>query len=167
MGGILSCLVSQSLCCIGSNALSCCCKCINSSSISTRIGYALMFLLTASLSFAATLPQVSLQINRILQINCLECVGILSVYRICAANCILHLCLSLLMIGVESSKDARSKLQNGFWSLKLLLWMLLIGASLYIPNQVFIGIGKYLDIPGAFLFILVQVISICYVRLSF
>lgn len=165
MGGILSCLVSQSLCCIGSNALSCCCKFINSSSISTRIGYALMFLLTASLSFVSTLPQVSLQINRILQINCLECVGILSVYRICAANCILHLFLSLLMIGVESSKDSRSKLQNGFWSLKLLIWMALIGLSIYIPNQVFIGIGKYLDIPGAFIFILVQVMSLSYHRL--
>ena len=159
MGGILSCLVSQSLCCIGSNALSCCCKCFNSSSVSTRIGYALMFLLTATLSFVSLLPQVTLQINRVLKINCLECVGILSVYRICATNCIVHVCLCLLMIGVESSKDARSKLQNGFWSLKLFLWICILGLSMYVPNQVFIGIGKYLDIPGAFLFILVQVNS--------
>lgn len=160
MGGIVSCLVSQSICCIGSNAISCCCKCINASSISTRIGYALLFLTTCILSLAALNQNVESKINTFLQINCLECVGVLSVYRICAASCLLHFLLSFVMVGVESSQDPRSKLQNGFWGLKLVVYVLILGGSMYIPNEVFIWMGKYLDIPGAFLFVLVQVLFI-------
>jgi hypothetical protein len=64
------------------------------------------------------------------------------------------------MVGVESSQDPRSKLQNGFWGLKLVVYVLILGGSMYIPNEVFIWMGKYLDIPGAFLFVLVQVLFI-------
>jgi hypothetical protein len=118
-----------------------------------------MFLATSLLSLAALSRNVEIQINKFLDIpECLDCVGILSVYRICAASCLLHLLLSLLMVGVESSQDSRSKLQNGYWAVKIVLWCAFLGGSMYMPNGIFIGIGKYLFMPGAFLFILVQVV---------
>jgi hypothetical protein len=69
-----------------------------------------------------------------------------------------HLLFSLFMIGVENSRDKRSDLQNGYWSVKLIVWYGIGALSFMIPNDFFIGWSKYVNIPGAFLFVLIQVV---------
>ena len=62
------------------------------------------------------------------------------------------------MYGIESSKDWRSSIQNGFWGPKLFLWYGIGALSFFIPNEFFMGYGIYVNMPGAFLFILIQVV---------
>ena len=62
------------------------------------------------------------------------------------------------MIGVENSRDKRSDLQNGFWAVKLIVWYGIGALSFMIPNDFFIGWSTYVNIPGAFLFVLIQVV---------
>ncbi|TPX60509.1 hypothetical protein PhCBS80983_g01692 [Powellomyces hirtus] len=63
-----------------------------------------------------------------------------------------------IMYDVRSSKDARSGLQNGFWAWKILAWAGLVVLNFFIPNEFFMFIGRYLFMPGAFLFILIQIV---------
>ncbi|KAJ3018046.1 hypothetical protein HKX48_003199 [Thoreauomyces humboldtii] len=66
--------------------------------------------------------------------------------------------MSALMYDVKSSKDFRSAIQNGYWAWKLLAWAGLVVLGFFIPNEAFMFIGHYIDMPGAFLFILVQIV---------
>jgi hypothetical protein len=65
---------------------------------------------------------------------------------------------ALLMMGVQSSKEPRAELQNGYWIPKLLGWVGIAVGSFFIPNEFFIGWGTFVNMPGAFLFILIQVV---------
>ncbi len=62
------------------------------------------------------------------------------------------------MMGVQSSKEPRAELQNGYWIPKLLGWVGIAVGSFFIPNEFFIGWGTFVNMPGAFLFILIQVV---------
>jgi len=46
-------------------------------------------------------------------LDCKNVVGYLAVYRVCFALCAFFFFFMLLMIKVQSSKDPRSKIQNG------------------------------------------------------
>jgi len=46
-------------------------------------------------------------------LDCKNDVGYLAVYRVCFALCAFFFFFMLLMIKVQSSKDPRSKIQNG------------------------------------------------------
>lgn len=61
------------------------------------------------------------------------------------------------MIGVKTSRDMRSKIQNGFWGIKLLLLVGLMVAAFFIDNTFFTGAWGYIALLGAFFFILIQV----------
>ncbi|KAI8899421.1 hypothetical protein BC833DRAFT_585888 [Globomyces pollinis-pini] len=51
MGGMLSCLVTQTACCFGNAALSCFCNiCGQKSSTASRVGFALQYLFSAGLA---------------------------------------------------------------------------------------------------------------------
>lgn len=63
-----------------------------------------------------------------------------------------------IMYNVKSSRDFRSAIQNGFWAWKLLAWAGLVVLNFFIPNEFFMAIGKYIDMPGAFIFILIQIV---------
>ncbi|KAI8904778.1 serine incorporator/TMS membrane protein [Gorgonomyces haynaldii] len=152
MGGILSSIATQAACCFGNAALSCFCKmCGTKSSTASRVGYALLFLLTSILSYTV--------MNKSL-IPCPEgkCHGILGVYRVCFASSLFHLILSLGLYNVTSSKDMRAGVQNGFWGPKMLVYGLLMYIAYLIPNQFFIGFAQYVDMPGAAIFIFIQMI---------
>ena len=62
------------------------------------------------------------------------------------------------MWGVQSSQEWRAKIQNGYWAFKWLAWAALIVLAFFLPNQFITGWGKYVNMPGATLFILIQVI---------
>ena len=45
------------------------------------------------------------------------------------------LLMALIMIGVKSSKDPRSGIQNGFWAIKLLVLIGCIVGAFFIPKS--------------------------------
>ena len=49
-------------------------------------------------------------------------------------------------------------MQNGFWGFKVIFWLGLVIAAFFIPNEFFVGWRAYIDIPGAAIFILIQII---------
>ncbi|KAJ3323952.1 hypothetical protein HDV06_000928 [Boothiomyces sp. JEL0866] len=95
-----------------------------------------------------------------LDLNCPngQCYGVLAVYRICFATSIFHLLMCIGMYGVKSSQDWRSGIQNGYWAFKWLAWAGLIVLAFFLPNGFIMGWGHYINMPGATVFILIQLI---------
>lgn len=59
---------------------------------------------------------------------------------------------------VSSTRDWRASIQNGYWGVKLLAWTAIAVLSFFIPNEFFTGWATFIDMPGAGLFIFIQVI---------
>jgi stearoyl-CoA desaturase (delta-9 desaturase) len=47
----------------------------------------------------------------------------MAVYRLMSGMAVFHLLMSLLMINVKNSEDARAKFQDGWWIVKVPLWL--------------------------------------------
>jgi len=95
-----------------------------------------------------------------LQVKCEDFVGYLAVYRICFIVTLFFLLMSLLMIGVKSSRDPRAPLQNGFWGIKFIILLGGIIGAFFIPHGSFGPVWMYFGLIGGFLFILVQLVLI-------
>ncbi|XP_044267261.1 probable serine incorporator isoform X2 [Tribolium madens] len=177
MGAVLGlCSAAQLACCCGSTACSLCCSACPScrNSTSSRIMYALMLLLgtiTACVMLAPGLqdalrkvPFCSNSTNNYLptsvSINCDQAVGYLAVYRICFILTCFFVLMALMMIGVKSSRDPRSGIQNGFWGLKYLVVIGGIIGAFFIPEGSFGDTWMYFGMIGGFLFIVIQLILI-------
>ncbi|RKP03832.1 hypothetical protein CXG81DRAFT_9059 [Caulochytrium protostelioides] len=171
MGGVFSGLATSVatnvLCCFGSATCSACGSIFHArSSTVSRVGYALLFLLTGVLAWVMETDWAVSRISPItydyLKLHCPQggnaCFGHLAVYRLCAATWTFHALLFAGTYGVRSSRDVRAGLQNGFWGLKLLLWMLLVGAAFTIPNPVFTAWAHTIAAPLAALFLLTQIV---------
>ncbi|KAI8818912.1 serine incorporator/TMS membrane protein [Fimicolochytrium jonesii] len=165
MGNILGCIATEAACCFGKTACNCFCKiCGSRSSTATRVGYASMFVVTAILSWIMQSDWAEKKLEDIshgyLKMECPQgdCYGNLAVYRICFATTVFHILLSCLMYNVRSSRDFRSGIQNGFWAWKFLAWAAVVVLHFFMPNEYFMFIGKWVDMPGAFVFILLQVV---------
>jgi hypothetical protein len=97
------------------------------------------------------------------QVDCTGIGGYLAVYRLCFIVTLFFLLMSLVMIGVRSSKDARAGVQNGFWAVKFLI---IIGGSVgafFIPEDGSPSFGEVwmvFGLIGGFLFIVIQLILI-------
>ncbi|EEB95673.1 hypothetical protein MPER_05316 [Moniliophthora perniciosa FA553] len=66
--------------------------------------------------------------------------------------------LHIALIGVKDTKDKRAAIQNGWWGPKVLLWLVLIIVSFFIPNGFFMFWGNYVALIGATLFILLGLV---------
>jgi hypothetical protein len=66
--------------------------------------------------------------------------------------------MGVLLLGVETSKNPRANIQNGFWGPKILAWLALIVLSFFIPESFFFVWGKYISFAGATLFLLLGLI---------
>lgn len=66
----------------------------------------------------------------------------------------------VLMLGVKSSRDGRSYIQNGFWFFKYLLLTGLVTGFFFIRNEHIAGPMMWFGMIGGFLFILIQLILI-------
>ncbi|CAH1977403.1 unnamed protein product [Acanthoscelides obtectus] len=176
MGAVLGlCSAAQLACCCGSAACSLCCSACPScrNSTSTRIMYALMLLvgtiaacITLSPGLEGVLKKVPFCKNSssILPDNvvfdCDKAVGYLAVYRICFILTCFFALMALMMIGVKSSRDPRSGIQNGFWGIK---YMIVIGGiigAFFIPEGTFGITWMYFGMIGGFAFIMIQLILI-------
>lgn len=93
-------------------------------------------------------------------INCAghECFGFAAVHRVNFALGVFHCFMAILLLGVNSSKDKRAPIQNGFWGPKIIVWLLLIVGTFLIPNSFFEVWGNYVAFVGAILFLLLGLI---------
>ncbi|KAG6844290.1 hypothetical protein H0H87_008159, partial [Tephrocybe sp. NHM501043] len=87
-----------------------------------------------------------------------KCYGVLAVHRICFALTLLHFILGLSLIGIRDTRDKRAAIQNGWWGPKVLLWLILVVVSFFIPNGFFMFWGNYISLIGATIFILLGLV---------
>uniref|UniRef100_A0A146LIL8 Putative serine incorporator n=1 Tax=Lygus hesperus TaxID=30085 RepID=A0A146LIL8_LYGHE len=172
--GLLS--AAQLACCCGSAACSLCCAACPScrNSTSTRIMYAIMLLvgtITGCIFLAPGLQGVLEKVpfcrngtagasSVIPTIDCKNAVGYMAVYRLCFALACFFFLMSLIMIGVKSSRDHRAGIQNGFWGIKYLLVIGGLVGAFFIPEGLFGPTWMYVGMFGGFAFIVVQLILI-------
>ncbi|KAI5287175.1 hypothetical protein KEM52_001714, partial [Ascosphaera acerosa] len=139
-----------------------CGKC--SSSIATRIAYALLLLVNSILSWMLLTPWIINKLNKVtfdfLPISCAgnSCTGWVAVHRINFALGLLHIALGLLLLGVRSTKNPRAGIQNGYWGPKIVAWLTFIGVSFLIPEGFFFFWGSYVAFVGAVLFLLLGLV---------
>lgn len=75
--------------------------------------------------------------------DCQAAVGYLAVYRVEFGTVMFFLLMALIMIGVKSSKDPRSGIQNGFWAIKLVVLIGCIVGAFFIPKSDAFIQGEY------------------------
>ncbi|KAF9234123.1 serine incorporator/TMS membrane protein [Melanogaster broomeanus] len=169
LAGTLGSLVTP---CIGGLAFYCtttaasmfCKSCNCNSSIATRVGFAIIFMLNSLLAWLMKTPFAIRKIEQwsydYIKMDCEDgkCYGVLAVHRICFALSLFHAILSLSLVGVTESRDKRAALQNGWWGPKVLLWLVLVVATFFIPNGFFIFWGDYVALIGATIFILLGLV---------
>lgn len=133
-------------------------------SVATRIAYALILLINSILSWIMLTPWAIKKLEKLtldyMTIKCPEgdCYGWTAVHRINFALGMFHLLLALLMVGVNSSKNPRANIQNGFWGPKIIGWLGLIVLSFLIPDSFFWAYGNYIALAGAMAFLLLGLI---------
>ena len=87
-----------------------------------------------------------------------DCFGFAAVHRINFALGLFHAVMALLLVGVNSSRDKRAGIQNGFWGPKIIIWLGLIVATFFLPNRFFEVWGNYVALAGAILFLLLGLV---------
>jgi len=87
-----------------------------------------------------------------------QCYGFVAVHRINFALGIFHIVMGFMLLGVNSSKNPRAAIQNGFWGPKIIAWLGLIVLSFLIPDAFFMVWGNYISFTGATLFLLLGLI---------
>lgn len=186
MGCIVGSLASSAACCFGSAACSLCCSACPSckSSSASRIAYAALLLGGTIVACVMLSPLIGEQLKKIpglceggkdltssLPINvggsagydCMSYVGFAGVYRVCFALACFFALLAVIMIKVKSSKDPRSKIQNGFWFFKIIILVGICIGAFFIegsPGSKFAYAWMVIGMIGAFLFLLVQLVLI-------
>ncbi|EIW84089.1 TMS membrane protein tumor differentially expressed protein [Coniophora puteana RWD-64-598 SS2] len=159
-----SCLAGVAFCFTSTAASMFCKSCNCNSSIATRVGFAIIFILNSLLAWLMKTPFAIRKIESwsydYIKMDCEggKCYGVLAVHRICFALSLLHALLSLSLIGVKDTKDKRAAIQNGWWGPKVLLWIIFIIISFFIPNGFFIFWGDYVALIGATIFILLGLV---------
>ncbi|THH04430.1 hypothetical protein EW145_g5522 [Phellinidium pouzarii] len=177
MGALISIPIAGGLMTVGSSCLAGIAFCFTStaasmffkscncnSSIATRIGFAFIFLFNSMLAWAM---RTRFAINLIekwsydyIKMECEggTCYGVLAVHRICFALSLFHVILGTSLIGVKDTRDMRAAIQNGWWGPKVLLWLILVVVSFFIPNGFFMFWGNYISLIGASIFILLGLV---------
>lgn len=142
-------------CC--SNMLSKLFNVAGSSSLGTRLLY------TTALLFNSVISWVSMSANKSFlwpDKTCTstgEC-GFFTVHRLNFALGILHVIMAILLIGVKSTRDSRASLQNSWWSLKFIVYLLLVILAFFLPNNFYVFFSKWISVPSGSIFILIGLI---------
>lgn len=87
-----------------------------------------------------------------------KCYGLLAAHRFLFALTLFHIILSILLIGVRSTKAKRAAIQNGWWGLKIIAYLALCFIAFLIPNEFFMFYGAWIVPLGAFVFILIGLV---------
>lgn len=93
--------------------------------------------------------------------DCQDAIGYLAVYRICFIFTLFFCLMSVIMLGVRTSRDKRGGIQNGFWGPKYLLVIGGMVGAFFIPEGGSFGsVWMVFGMIGGFLFILIQLVLI-------
>ncbi|GAA6038803.1 hypothetical protein JCM8097_002899 [Rhodosporidiobolus ruineniae] len=145
------------------SALTRSCNC--NSSVATRVGFSIIFLLNSLIAWLMLSDWAIKLLEQYsagwVKMKCGdgECYGVLAVHRICFALALFHLIHALLLIGVKDTRTKRAAIQNGWWGPKVLVWLVLVYLSFLIPNAFFIKFySPILSLPGSGLFILIGLV---------
>ncbi|KNC34306.1 hypothetical protein FF38_05903 [Lucilia cuprina] len=185
MGAVLGlCSAAQcALCCTGTAASMCCSACPScKNSTSSRFMYAFMLLVGTILGAIALSPGLQGTLKKLpfcinststvsskaldtfsggsLQVDCDYALGYMAVYRICFGLACFFTLMALIMLGVKSSRDPRSHIQNEFWPLKFLICFGAAIGAIFIPDGSFGPAMMWVGLIGGLAFILVQLIII-------
>ncbi|XP_062133217.1 serine incorporator 1 isoform X1 [Drosophila sulfurigaster albostrigata] len=185
MGAALGlCSAAQcALCCTGTAASMCCSACPTcKNSSSSRFMYAFMLLIGTVLGAIALSPGLQDTLKKLpfcvnststfsaktlgglsggsLQIDCEYALGYMAVYRLCFGLACFFTLMALIMMGVKSSRDPRSHIQNEFWPLKFLICFGASIAAFFIPDGSFGPAMMWVGLIGGLAFILVQLVII-------
>ncbi|CAG8545679.1 14335_t:CDS:2 [Acaulospora morrowiae] len=150
--------MSTLLCSLGFTSWNC------NRSIVTRVGFAVIFLLNSTFAWLMmsdwAMKKLRKKTNNYLDLNCPDedCYGVIAVHRICFALSLFHLILARLLIGVKDKREKWASIQNGWWGQKILLWVLLVIISFFVPNEFFMLWGNVVSLVGAVFFILLGLI---------
>jgi serine incorporator 1/3 len=135
--------------------------------MATRIAYAFILLINSILSWIMLTPWAIKKLQHLtldyMTFDCggedhPQCYGFFAVQRINFALALFHFILAFLLVGVRSTKDPRSSIQNGFWGPKIVIWLLLVVLMFFIPEGFFQAWGNYFAFLGAMLFVLLGLI---------
>ncbi|KAK9468596.1 serine incorporator/TMS membrane protein [Lipomyces arxii] len=148
--------------CCGAAACSTLCTACKtcSSSLSTRIAYALIFIVNSILSWVMltnwAVEKLEAITRNYVKVSCFgaECTGFAAVHRVNFALAVFHLTLGIILLGVHSVRNKRADIQNGYWGPKVLAWIGLIVLTFLIPDGFFVFWGNYIAVIGAFVFII-------------
>jgi hypothetical protein len=94
------------------------------------------------------------------QVDCSSAVGYKAVYRVNLIVTLFFVLMAIIMINVNSSKDGRGGIQNGFWGFKYILIIAGMIGAFWIPLGSFEEAWMWIGMIGGFLFILIQLILI-------
>lgn len=103
-----------------------------------------------------------------IKMSCPEdtCYGVLAVHRICFALTLFHVILALLLLKVRNTRQKMAVIQNGWWGPKVLIWLVLVFSTFFIPNGFFMFYSRYIAWLGSMVFIffgLVLLVDFAYV----
>lgn len=133
-------------------------------SMATRIAYAVILLVNSIISWLMLTPWALKKLEHLtldyMTISCQgkQCYGFVAVQRVNFALGLFHFILSLLLIGVKSSRDGRAALQNGYWGPKIIMWLAFVVITFFIPESFFQVWGQYFALAGAMMFVLIGLI---------
>ncbi|EDO16690.1 hypothetical protein Kpol_1052p38 [Vanderwaltozyma polyspora DSM 70294] len=130
---------------------------IASSSLGTRLLYAIWLLFNSLISWISMSGNKSFLWPGRTCTDTGEC-GYFTVHRLNFALSLMHIMLAFILMNVKSTKDPRAALQNSWWSLKFIVYILLITFSFWLPNGFFIFFSKWVSVPAGSIFILVGLI---------
>lgn len=157
--------ISSLASCFGAAACSAFCTSIGgtfSSSIMTRITYAIILLINSLLSWIALSPFIVHKLEKasfgFINIRCgpdgSQCISFTSVHRINFALGCLHLILAALLIDVKSTSNPRAVIQNGAWKMKIFAWISFIFINfILIPDEFFVFYGNHIAIIFSTIFL--------------
>jgi hypothetical protein len=182
------CGIAGLACCVTSQAASCLCSACPSckNSTSAKIMYSIFLLFgsivsmimctngvedalkkipflcttnkTSDLEDMASLVGVDTGLDNGGVVDCGIFVGFQAVYRVCFGMTSFFWLFMILMIYVRNSRDPRASIQNGFWGIKFLIFIALIIAAFFIPQETFVPTWYAFGLIGGFIFILVQLV---------
>ncbi|XP_034398024.1 serine incorporator 5 isoform X1 [Cyclopterus lumpus] len=165
------CCISQLACCCGTAACSCCCGCCPQikQSTSTRIMYALYFLLVTAVCVIMMSPTVEQQMRDNIPFysemcekmnageNCKTLVGYSAVYKVCFGMACFFFLFAIFTIRINNSTGCRAAVHNGFWLLKFIVLVACCAGAFFIPEEeIFLEVWRYIAATGGFFFLLIQ-----------
>mmetsp|Transcript_5912 Transcript_5912/g.7775 ORF Transcript_5912/g.7775 Transcript_5912/m.7775 type:complete len:426 (-) Transcript_5912:96-1373(-) len=157
-----SCLPSLA-CCAGCCACSACAKCATSAFPKEQVAkvvHATLFIFISILSWVFSIWAQDL-LDWVPTIHdageC--CSGAIAVYRLTWALFTFHIILSLSQIGVSEKSEWRAQLHLDWYSVKIVLFLLLAISAFYLPVSVF-SMYSWIAIFGAGAFVLLQLLML-------